>query len=272
MVVYKTTNLLNGKIYVGKDSRNLPAYLGSGSLLNRAIEKYGVQNFVKEILDTCVSEEELNEREKFWIRELHATDKAIGYNIAMGGEGGDTITQHPQREEICAKRKETFKARNISPTDECRKLAAIGRKKTHPRYGTEVSEEAKAEANRKHGNFLKDYYAKFGHWDTGKKRTEEQKKRMSDSLAGEKHPNFGKHLSASTKESIRQKMIEKMNRICEIKIVNEKGEEFFVHTVKEAGEFLAALNLAPRTTVRARIRECLRKTRDQYKGHKFILL
>ena len=41
MVIYKTTNLINGKIYIGKDVRNLNCYLGSGKLLKKAIEKYG---------------------------------------------------------------------------------------------------------------------------------------------------------------------------------------------------------------------------------------
>ena len=41
MVIYKTTNLVNGKSYVGMDSKNDPNYLGSGKLLKRAVKKYG---------------------------------------------------------------------------------------------------------------------------------------------------------------------------------------------------------------------------------------
>ena len=45
MIIYKTTNLVNGKIYIGKDSKNNPNYLGSGNLLKKALIKYGKENF-----------------------------------------------------------------------------------------------------------------------------------------------------------------------------------------------------------------------------------
>jgi len=51
MEIYKTTNKINGKIYIGKDTTSNPQYLGSGKLIKRAILKYGVENFTKEILD-----------------------------------------------------------------------------------------------------------------------------------------------------------------------------------------------------------------------------
>ena len=64
--VYKTTNLVNGKFYIGKkiSGENLaPTYLGSGVLINKAIAKYGVENFKREILEFCDSAEYLSERE-----------------------------------------------------------------------------------------------------------------------------------------------------------------------------------------------------------------
>lgn len=98
MIIYKTTNLTNGKIYVGQDAFNDPTYLGSGIILERSIKKYGKSNFKKEILEHCHSKEDLNQREIFWIKTLNATDKRIGYNIALGGDGGDTFTnQSPEK-------------------------------------------------------------------------------------------------------------------------------------------------------------------------------
>ena len=41
MIIYKTTNLINKKIYVGKDKKENPNYFGSGKILSLAIKKYG---------------------------------------------------------------------------------------------------------------------------------------------------------------------------------------------------------------------------------------
>jgi group I intron endonuclease len=114
-IIYKTTNLINGKIYVGQDKNCNPNYKGSGILLHRAISKYGWDNFVKEILEVCHSKEELNDREKFWIKELDARDKTVGYNISAGGSGGDTISSHPDKRRIIAKTK--FTARTVVGND-----------------------------------------------------------------------------------------------------------------------------------------------------------
>jgi group I intron endonuclease len=101
MIIYKTTNLINGNFYIGQDSKNDPTYLGSGILLHRAIKKHGQPNFKKEIIEYCNNKIQLNEREIFWIDEL----KPI-YNIAKGGGGGDTISNHPDYDNIIKKFKQ----------------------------------------------------------------------------------------------------------------------------------------------------------------------
>ena len=98
MVIYKTTNKINGKIYVGKDVNHSPSYLGSGTLLARAIKKYGKDNFYKITLENCRSIEHLNEREIYWVKELNATDKRIGYNLTLGGTGGNTMFRKTESE------------------------------------------------------------------------------------------------------------------------------------------------------------------------------
>ena len=90
MIIYKTTNLINNKIYIGKDEKNDPKYLGSGLLIKRAINKYGEEHFSKVILEECTTREELNEKEKLWIEKYNSRDVSIGYNITIGGEGGLT--------------------------------------------------------------------------------------------------------------------------------------------------------------------------------------
>lgn len=98
MIIYKTTNLINNKIYIGKDKNNNPNYLGSGKILRQAIKKYGKINFKKEILEICIDKEYWLDREKYWIKYYNAID--AGYNIAVGGNGGDTISNNPQKENI----------------------------------------------------------------------------------------------------------------------------------------------------------------------------
>lgn len=85
-IIYKTTNLVNGKIYIGQDSYDNISYLGSGVRLHDAIKKYGKDNFVKEILERC-TKELLNDREQYWIAFYNSIDPEIGYNLTPGGEG-----------------------------------------------------------------------------------------------------------------------------------------------------------------------------------------
>tara|TARA_Y100001938_G_scaffold133516_1_gene192982 strand:+ start:109 stop:258 length:150 start_codon:yes stop_codon:yes gene_type:complete len=49
VVVYKITNNINERVYIGKDINDNPNYLGSGILIKKAIRKYGKDNFIKEI-------------------------------------------------------------------------------------------------------------------------------------------------------------------------------------------------------------------------------
>jgi len=87
-IVYITKNLLDGKKYIGVDSKNDPSYLGSGKHLKRAIEKYGKKNFTKEILFEFPDEESAYLKERDIILELDAVKSPNYYNIHPGGMGG----------------------------------------------------------------------------------------------------------------------------------------------------------------------------------------
>jgi group I intron endonuclease len=95
VIIYKTTNLINGRVYVGKDKHNNPTYFGSGTLITQAISKYGKNNFRKDILEECSDEDVLSIREQYWIAELKTLYCYGGYNLTTGGEGGDTFTHKP---------------------------------------------------------------------------------------------------------------------------------------------------------------------------------
>ena len=107
MYIYKTTNIINGKIYIGLSTSTVDEstnYYGSGKILHRAISKYGKENFTKEILESNIeSKEILNQREIYYISKYNSTDDSIGYNITYGGTGGDTISNHPDRDVILSK-------------------------------------------------------------------------------------------------------------------------------------------------------------------------
>lgn len=100
MQIYKITNLINDKIYIGKDTTSDKNYYGSGVLIKRAIKKYGIENFKKEILEECVSNNELCLKEKYWIDHFNSNNLKIGYNISKGGDGGDTLSNNPNIEII----------------------------------------------------------------------------------------------------------------------------------------------------------------------------
>jgi hypothetical protein len=87
MYVYKTTNLINGKTYIGQCSKQInksTKYLGSGKYIQLAIKKYGTNSFEKTILIEVNTREELNFYEKFYISTMMPE-----YNIALGGWGGN---------------------------------------------------------------------------------------------------------------------------------------------------------------------------------------
>ena len=116
MVVYKTTNLINGKFYVGKDQNNDPSYLGSGKLFKQALKKYGRENFRKEVLEYC-TEATLNEREIYWIEATNAIQE--GYNLATGGTGGDLGPI------VNAKRAESLKGKTQSETTKEKRRSSL---------------------------------------------------------------------------------------------------------------------------------------------------
>ena len=87
--IYKTTNRLNGKYYVGMHSTNNinDGYIGSGDRLRRSIRKYGKENFKFEIIEFLPNRTTLRDRERELITEDLLNDKMC-MNICFGGGGG----------------------------------------------------------------------------------------------------------------------------------------------------------------------------------------
>lgn len=91
-IIYKTTNKINGRFYIGMHATaNLDdGYLGSGRRIKAEIKKYGRDNFVREILRECSSKAEMAEIEASIVTEQLRADP-LCLNLKNGGEGGSVI-------------------------------------------------------------------------------------------------------------------------------------------------------------------------------------
>lgn len=88
--IYKTTNTINGKIYIGQSRGKLkPKYFGSGMTISKALRLYGKNNFKMEVICQLTNKEQLDEFEKFLIDKYRGiVGRDNMYNIADGGMGG----------------------------------------------------------------------------------------------------------------------------------------------------------------------------------------
>ena len=188
--IYKVTNLINGKIYIGKhkSSKFDKYYYGSGKIILRALKKYGKENFSIQVLEDGDSEEDLIAKERKWIKYFDSTNSDIGYNILEGGENPIYFgEQHPMygkhhTEEANNKNRLAHIGKHHS--EETKKKISEGNK------GKTISEEHKkkiSEANK--GRVLGDRLT-----DAGRKRiseamknrviTEKTRKKISDAHKG----------------------------------------------------------------------------------------
>ncbi len=187
MIIYKITNLINGKNYIGKQIRYSKTYLGSGKLITLAIKKYGKVNFSKEILEECYSKKELNTQEVFWIKKLNSI-RPNGYNIGKGGEGGDTF--------LNSNRKKEYKENSKNATYKLWKNPIYREKVLTARKGNKLSEETKkkiSDSNKKpksesHKKALSLAWQKR---KIQKPHTKETLEKMSNSMKGK---NVGKYI------------------------------------------------------------------------------
>ena len=197
MIIYKTTNKINGKIYIGQDSSNNPEYLGSGKIIKSAIKKYGKNNFTKEIIVTCSNKEELDLLEIHWISELNSTDPNIGYNISNGGNSPMKGKKHSQvsKDKISliwkGKKRSIENIKNLSEakkgcthTDESKKKiseANKGRIPWNKGLKTEDVIKLKISEAKKGKKLTKEHSEKIANSNRGKKRSDEFKLKIKES-------------------------------------------------------------------------------------------
>lgn len=101
-VIYKITNKINNKVYIGQTKRSVEERWAAHKYsvkktpnypLSRAIIKYGSDNFIMSIIDFAEDKQSLNDKEIAWIFHYNSTE--IGYNLTPGGEGHTGIVFSP---------------------------------------------------------------------------------------------------------------------------------------------------------------------------------
>lgn len=173
-IVYKTTNLINNKIYIGvhkrNDSKNI--YLGSGIVLTKAIKKYGKKNFIRETLFEFKTKKEAYEKEKEIVNEQFV-DRKDTYNMKTGGFGNGVF--YSKLVNVKDKNGNTSRVSINDPRYLSGELIPIVSGEGNPMYGKKQSKESKLKNRLAH---------------LGKVTSEETKEKLRKSLSGENAPNF----------------------------------------------------------------------------------
>jgi group I intron endonuclease len=197
LYIYKTTNQINGKIYIGKSEKDVdenPEYLGSGVILKKAIEKYGQNNFKKEILYITESVDILNEKEIDYISYFKEMFNEKCYNLAEGGTGGNSLMFYNEDQIIDFKNK----------------MSDLTKGKNNPFFGKKHTDETKLKISEsKQGSVYSDEFKQkcsermIGNdINKGRKQSKENIELKSQIFSGEGNPMFGKKHSEKTLNKI----------------------------------------------------------------------
>ena len=219
-IIYKITNLINGKIYIGQTVQEFKCRINQHkscktSLIGQAIQKYGWDNFNPEVVEKCRSIEELNEREKYWITELN-TITPNGYNLETGGYNGIPSSVTRKKKSIAAKKRlknselrtriaKTLTGRKDSDEVRANKSAAQKKRYAENPEACKIQSEglhkrfSKAKERKKQSERLKKYKAEHPvSEETRRKLSEAQKKRRKKVLCIETKEIF-ESISAAAK-------------------------------------------------------------------------
>jgi plasmid stability protein len=176
-IIYRITNTVNGKCYIGQTYRNLEtrwtehcrcAKQGVNTHLYAAIRKYGSSSFDQEILES-VSLECVNERESYWIETL-----SPAYNMTKGGDGLRGVVHSTE-----SRLKMREAALNRSPETKEKIRAALKGRKLSPEHRAKIS------ASR-----------------CGKSLSTETRAKLSVAMSGDRNPQYGKRASIETRAKL----------------------------------------------------------------------
>ena len=225
--IYLLTCTVTGKKYVGQTRQKLEARIRShkSSKVKRgvdvAIQEYGLENFTVEVLETCPVDK-LNEREKFWIRELN-TRTPNGYNLTDGGNR-DSSASEETRARISANHADFSGEKNgfygKHHSEEAKRKMSLAKKgKSHKPHspetrkkisesnkGKQVSQETrdKISASEKGKQISQETRDKMSeaHKGKGRPHTSETKAKISAAMTGKPSPRKGVKLSPETRQKL----------------------------------------------------------------------
>lgn len=220
--IYKITNNINNKIYIGQTIKERPTdrfsqhrYLARHSkqekgisYLHQAMAKYGVDNFTFEVIEN-IENDKLNEREQYWIAQYNSLVPQ-GYNLTIGGEGTPEYSR-PQTLEEREKRKQSNKQFYID----------------HPEALQKISERTK----------------KLWENEEYRKKVTESNKRFAqehpDLNKGQNNPMYGKHHTEEALTKIRAHAATRKTKI--VQLDKDTLEEIQVFDgIKDAEKALGA--------------------------------
>jgi group I intron endonuclease len=206
MYIYKTTDIRNGKVYIGQSTQckqHSKNYFGSGTLIVNSIKKHGKCNFSKEILiEGLKTQEELDGYEELFIELYSSTNRVCGYNILIGtsnkfGSGSPMLLPEVVGKFTISIRK-FFKSdvgiENMKKFSQTKKQFYID----NPEVRKKISDSVKAlnQVGERNPNY-------------GRKWSEDKKKQLSEKFIGrydgEKNPNYGKFWDETQKQNMSNK-------------------------------------------------------------------
>lgn len=204
--IYLIVNLTNGMCYVGQKSSStfVDSYWGSSVSLKHDIDELGTDNFARTVIDWCLTLDELNASEEYWIKSLNLYH-GYGYNQSKGGKGLGQGTDHP----CTGKTGEGVSMYGKHHSNETRDKMSKSHIGTHtkpmlgkdnPFYGKHHSEETKRIISEKNkGN------ARYGSDNGmyGRHHSDSAKQAIRNANLGVNNHNYGKHLSQEAKEKQR---------------------------------------------------------------------
>ena len=202
-IIYKTTNLVNGKIYIGcHATKNInDGYLGSGNLITAAIKKYGKNSFSREILYVFDNYKEMVDKETEIVNKEFIKCES-NYNISVGG----AFDYRDNRKKPTVSLKLKNRVFSIDTIEKMKGKVPIIDNITGNRFKVSCDEYKRLkEAGSvnhtslgfKHTTESKNKISEKG---LGRKRSEAVKQHLSKILSGSGNHFFGKHHSEETKE------------------------------------------------------------------------